>query len=151
TPAPANDTCASPAVLNFVGDVATASGTTAAATNGNASSDPTPTCGAGGYAKSAGADVVYQYSLVAAQNITTPCTPPGCLLAPTLAARTQCAGPAMSAPVGRTSRSFSGTTTLNLANQPAGTYFLFVDSGPAELGAFPLRLERAPPTPAPTN
>lgn len=152
TPVVDNDTCASPAALTFSGSTATAQGDTSFATNGFVTNDVTPSCSDS--ARGTGRDVVYSYTLTQAQDVTIAVTPTG--LGPTwepvLSVRAgACDDASRGAERGCVSPLAPTTARLGLVNQPAGTYYLWVDSAADTTGPFQLEVTLAPATPPPAN
>ncbi len=149
TPPPANDSCSTPAVLVFTGDVATVSGSTLQAANDNYAGDVSPTCSPS--AKQSGRDVLYQFTLTQPQDVTFSLTPAaGSTLIPALyVRRTNCTSQLLSDEVVCLNK--VGGVTTQQTNLAAGTYFVFVDSSGGTSGAFELTVTRGAPTPAPAN
>lgn len=154
TPPPANDACAGAQALTFVGDTATATGSTFGATNGNTPTDNAPACGDDFLPRRYGRDLVYTYTLTGAQDVDIRVTPgPGSALRPALYARSpgQCASFGAGDELGCVARATPGELKLYLPNQLAGTYPLFVDSNGYETGDFTLTVRKLPATLPPPN
>jgi hypothetical protein len=154
TPAPANDTCAAPQALTFVGGTATASGTTVGATNSNTPSDNSPACGTGFLPRRYGRDLVYTFTLTAPQDVDVRVTPTaGSAFVPAVYARTPNACTSFSAgtELGCVASTSPVEAELYLPNLPAGTYPLFVDSNSYDTGGFTLTVKQLPPTLPPSN
>lgn len=151
TPTVDNDTCAAAQALSFVGQTAAATGETTFATNGNGGADPTPSCSTS--ARSSGLDVVYSYTLAAAQDVTVTVTPTGAspTYQPVVYVRSACAATAVSSELACVSLLASTATSAVLVNQPAGTYFVWVDGAQGTAGPFQLEVTAAAPTPPPAN
>ncbi len=141
TPPPPNDNCGGASQLTFVNGVATASGDTSSASNSNASSDASPTCSP--TAKQKGRDLVYQYTLSAAQDVTVTVTPTGNTgYQPVAYVRGpgvgQCGSISAGSEEGCAGVSLPGPLAFTLLNQAPGTYSLYVDGGNDTYGAFNL-------------
>ena len=137
---PSNDGCAQALALMFVNDRATATGDTRPATNGNAQDAGMPSCSK--VARQSGHDVVYQYTLTRARNVTFTLTPHSAWR-PALYVTAGCAGPELAC----SARAASGPVRLTFPEQRAGTYFVWVDgtssgAGHATGGAFTLAVEQ---------
>ncbi len=149
---PANDTCASPTVLTFVGGTATATGDTTAATTGNVSGDASPTCSSSAIT---GPDVVYSYTLTSVQNVTitvTPTSPPmPTTFAPVVYVRNNCADTTSANQVSCVSDFTSTPQVTTILNQQPGTYFVWVDSGVSTVGPFSITVTAVTPPPPPMN
>ena len=149
-PIPANDTCGGALTLTFAGDTATATGDTTEATNGNVSADASPNCSSS--ARSTGHDVVYSYTLVAAKDVVitvTPTSPPATTtFQPVVYLRSACADTTVPNQLGCVANLTSTPHILSLPNQPAGTYYLWVDGSLDTSGPFSLNVTAT--TPAPT-
>lgn len=145
---PANDTCAQPQALTFAGNVATASGNTTAATNDNLAADPNPTCSS--TAKATGRDLVYSYTLASAQDVVINVTGTAGFQ-PAAYVRTTCAGTATTDQLACTGNSTSTPANIAIVNQPAGTYFVWVDSMNDSVGPFTLTVTTTNPNPVPLN
>jgi len=147
---PANDTCSAPATITITGTTGTFSGNTLAATNNNLSADATPSCST--TMRSAGKDLVYQYTLAQAQDVTIGVTP-GVGLNPGVYVRSTCASTTLADERGCAAVFSNSPVNLTLLNQQAGTYFLWVDatSTTSNSGTFTGTLTLAPPTPPPAN
>ncbi|MDP2273592.1 MAG: hypothetical protein Q8K32_22825 [Archangium sp.] len=147
-----NDTCAAPTQLTFSGSSATGLGDTTWATNGNVLGDLTPSCSDS--ARGTGRDVVFSYTLTAAQDVTISVTPTGAspTFKPVVSVRAATCGDASRAGErGCVSPLAPTEGRLSLINQPAGTYFVWVDSAADTSGPFQLEVVTAPPTPPPAN
>ncbi|MDP1829706.1 MAG: hypothetical protein Q8L48_40950 [Archangium sp.] len=147
-----NDACSAPAALTFSGNTATALGDTTWATNGNVLGDLTPSCSDS--ARGTGRDVVFSYTLAAAQDVTVSVTPTGAspTFNPVVSVRaTTCADATRPGERGCVSPLAPSVGRLSLINQPAGTYFVWVDSAADTSGPFQLEVVTAPPTPPPAN
>ena len=147
-----NDTCAAPTALTFSGNTATALGDTTWATNGNVLGDLTPSCSDS--ARGTGRDVVFSYTLSAAQDVTVSVTPTGA--SPTFESvasirATTCGDASRAGERGCVSPLAPTVGRLSLVNQPAGSYFVWVDSAADTSGPFQLEVVTAPPTPPPAN
>ncbi len=154
TPAPANDWCGGAQVLSFVNNVATVTGTTFGATNGNSPIDNAPACGTDFHPRRFGRDLVYTYTLTGAQDLDITVTPaPGSQLVPTLYARlpNQCASFSAGSELACVAETAPRPLRVYLPNQVAGTYFLFVDSNSVGTGDFTLSVTRKPATLPPAN
>ena len=147
-PPPANDTCAGAIALAFTNNTVTATGDTTNATNGNTSADPAPSCST--TARSSGRDVVYSYTLTAARDVAitvTPTSPPTpTTFEPVVYVRSVCADTTVANQRACGANFTSAVSTLNLQNQPAGTYFLWVDGSSATSGTFSLTVTTATAT-----
>ncbi len=155
TPAPANDGCTGAQALSFVNGAAVVQGTMVGASNSNSPNDNAPGCGTNLFPKRFGRDVVFTYTLTQAQDVEVRVTPsPGSLLSPVLYVRpgAQCtqggAGNELAC-IGSAGPGISNA--LSLANQPAGTYALFVDSDTIERGDFILAAHLKAATAVPGN
>ena len=147
-----NDTCAAATALTFSGNTATALGDTTWATNGNVLGDLTPSCSDS--ARGTGRDVVLSYTLSAAQDVTVSVTPTGAspTFEPVVSVRaTTCGDASRAGERGCVSPLAPTVGRLWLVNQPAGTYFVWVDSAADTSGPFQLEVVTAPPTPPPAN
>ncbi len=147
-----NDGCGAPAALSFVGSSATATGDTTWATNGNVTGDASPSCSDS--ARGTGRDVVFSYTLAQAQDVTVSVTPtgPAPTLQPVVSVRaTTCTNATAAAEKGCVSPLATTEGRLTLVNQPAGTYFVWVDSAVDSMGPFQLEVVTAPATPPPAN
>lgn len=154
TPAPANDTCAGAQSLVFVNGVATASGSTFGASNSNSPTDNAPACGTDFLPRRFGRDLVYSYTLATAQDLDITVAPSaGSGLVPTLYVRapTQCASFSAGFELACVAESVVKPLRITLPNQPAGTYFLFVDSNSYATGAYTLNVTRRAATLPPSN
>lgn len=152
TPPPVNDTCAGATALAFSGGVATASGSTAAARNDNLAGDESPFCSWA--ARSTGPDVLYRFTLAAAQDVEVKVTPTaGSPLSPVPYLRrfAQCASPAKNDELTCQSALGNAANTLRAKNLPPGDYALWVDTASDERGAFDLEVKLAPPTATPAG
>lgn len=149
TPPPANDSCSAPATLTFTNGVAAVSGSTLQAANDNYAGDVSPTCSPS--AKQSGRDVVYQFTLAQAQDVTLSLAPSvGSTLIPALyVRRTNCTSQLLSDEVVCLNQ--QGGVVAQQTNLSAGTYFVFVDSSGGTSGAFELTVTQRAPTPAPAN
>ena len=146
-----NDTCTAPTPLTFSGSIATALGDTTWATNGNVLGDLSPSCSDS--ARGTGRDVVFSYTLGAAQDVTISATPTGVspTFNPVVSLRAACADATRPGERGCVSPLAPTVGRLSLVNQPAGTYFVWVDSAADTSGPFQLEVMTAPPTPPPAN
>jgi hypothetical protein len=147
-----NDGCAAPTALTFNGTTASGVGDTTWATNGNVLGDLTPSCSDS--ARGTGRDVVFSYTLATAQDVTVSVTPTGAspTFYPVLSVRSAtCTDATRPAERGCVSPLASTAGLLSLVNQPAGTYFVWVDSAADTSGPFQLEVVTAPPTPPPAN
>ena len=140
TPPPSNDTCAQAQPLVFVNDRASASGDTRPATQSNLPDAGTPSCSPS--ARSSGRDVVYRYTLAEPRSVTVTLRPSGAWR-PALYVTATCAGPEL----GCSAPAAAGPVTLSFPDQPAGTYFVWVDGtasggGHATAGQFTLEVTR---------
>lgn len=149
TPTIANDTCGTALALTWDGGLATATGDTTWANNDNGATAPSPTCSPS--AKST-PDVVYSYVLAQAQDVRVAVTPLGAAGSydPVVYVRRACADEQPSNEVGCMNAA-AGQGELALVNQPAGTYFVWVDGALGGVGRFRLDVQRTAPTPSPTN
>ncbi len=147
-PAPANDNCAAATALTFTGNTVTVTSDTTEATNGNMTGDAAPTCSSS--AISSGRDVVYSYTLAAAQNVTitvTPTSPPATTtFAPVVYVRNNCADATAPNQVGCVAN-FSSTQHVLSLTQAAGTYFIWVDGSGNSAGPFSMQVTTSAPTP----
>ncbi len=135
TPTPPNDTCAGALALTFNGSSAHAEGTTAGARQ-NA---PQSSCARGGL------DVVYSYTLTAAQDVRLEAAPlGGSALAPVLAVRGGACGAG-------TELGCGAGGPLVLYNQQPGTYFVWLSGAGGSAGAYALDLALLPPSAPPAN
>lgn len=150
---PTNDSCSAFLELGFDGGVASASGDTSPATNGNATGDQSPSCSAS--ARNTGRDMVYGYTLTAAQDVRITVTPTGTppTLNPVLYVRAplQCASPLFTDELACMGKFDATPHVLNLYNQAAGAYSLWIDSSGGTSGAFNLEVRLAAPSPPPPN
>ena len=147
-----NDACTAPTALAFTGNTATATGDTTWATNGNLSGDQTPSCSDS--ARGTGRDVVFSYTLTAAQDVTVSVTPTGSspTFSPVVSVRAgTCTDASRAGERGCVSPLAPSVGRLSLVNQPPGTYFVWVDSAADTSGPFQLEVVTAPPTPPPAN
>lgn len=147
-----NDTCAGAASLAFTGNTASAVGDTTFASNGSLSGDATPSCSDS--ARGTGRDVVFSYTLSQAQDVTVSVTPTGTTptLQPVVSVRAStCTDATASGERGCVSPLATTVGRLSLVNQPAGTYFVWVDSAQDTAGPFQLEVVTAAPTPPPSN
>ena len=154
TPAPANDTCAGAQALAFVGDTASATGTTFGATNSNSPTDNAPACGTDFLPRRYGRDLVYTYTLTGAQDVDIRVTPTaGSALIPAVYVRLpgQCTSFSAGSELACMAQTAPAETRLYLPNQPAGTYPLFVDSNGYGTGGFTLTVRKLPATLPPSN
>jgi hypothetical protein len=154
TPPPSNDWCPGAQALSFVNNVATASGTTFGATNGNSPSDNAPACGADFFPRRFGRDLVYSYTLPGAFDVELAVTPgPGSGLVPALYVRApnQCASFSAGSELSCVAESAPRLLREVLPNQVAGTYFVFVDSNSVGTGDFTLTVARRTATLPPAN
>lgn len=145
TAAPPNDWCPGAQALAFVNNVATASGTTVGATNGNLPIDNAPACGTDFFPRRFGRDLVYSYTLPGAYDVELEVTPgAGSALAPVLYVRApnQCASFSAGHELACVAESGPRALREVLPNQVAGTYFVFVDSNSVGMGAFTLTVTR---------
>lgn len=150
---PANDDCVSPIDLVFVGNIATASGTTLGAQNsqtGGASPSCSPT------ALASGPDVVYTYTVAGSnQDVQIKVKPTGTpvRLYPVVYLRKpgQCGSTSASDELFCMGTSSSSGVAKTLLNQPPGKYYLWVDGLSGSAGPFDVTVELAPPTLPPAN
>ncbi|MBL8911056.1 MAG: hypothetical protein JNM17_10225, partial [Archangium sp.] len=146
-PGPANDDCAGVIPLTFTAGTATATGDTSAATNSNMSTDTSPSCSSS--AVSTGRDVVYSYTTTVASNVNinvTPTSPPmPTTYQPVVYVRSACADPLLSGQAGCVANFTSTPHDLSIGNQPAGTYFIWVDGSTMSAGPFSLTVTAAAP------
>ncbi|MBS1151796.1 MAG: Alkaline serine protease [Myxococcaceae bacterium] len=151
-----NDSCAGAKALSFVGTIATTTGDTTLASNSNTPNDVSPTCSPSG--SDSGKDLVYTYTLSAAQDVSITATATGASPSykPVVYVRKPgaCSSSAVPDEVGCDS---SGTepqgtpARLQLRNQPPGVYFLYVDSAQDTKGTFALDVVLSPATLPPSN
>ncbi|MEW6434470.1 MAG: hypothetical protein AB1730_23460 [Myxococcota bacterium] len=154
TPAPANDGCAGAQALSFVGDTATATGTTFGATNSNSPTDNAPACGTDFLPRRYGRDLVYTYTLTGAQDVDIRVTPTaGSALVPAVYVRLpgQCTSFSAGSELSCMAQTRPAEARLYLPNQPAGTYPLFVDSNGYDTGGYTLTVKKLPATLPPSN
>ncbi|MFZ5439119.1 MAG: hypothetical protein ACOZQL_03880 [Myxococcota bacterium] len=153
TAAPANDSCAGAQPLVFTNNVATVSGSTFGATNANSPTDNAPACGTDFIPRRFGRDLVYSYTLTAAQDVDLTVTPGAGAFVPAVYVRApnQCASFSAGFELACVAQTSSQPVRVYLPNQPAGTYFLFVDSNSYGTGDFSLSLTKRPATPPPSN
>ena len=147
-----NDTCSAPTALTFSGNTASATGDTTWATNGNVLGDLTPSCSDS--SRGTGRDVVFSYTLTTASDVTVAVTPTGAspTFFPVTSVRAAtCADATRTAERGCVSPLAPVVGTVSLVNQPAGTYFVWVDSAADTSGPFQLEVVTAAPTPPPAN
>lgn len=148
-----NDACTAPQALTFTNDLATATGDTTWATNGNLAGDQSPSCSDS--ARGTGRDVVFSYVLTAAQDVTINVTPTGMSpsFEPVISVRggTMCSDATASSERGCLSPLSTSSATLSLVNQPAGTYFVWLDSARDTSGPFQMEVQLSAPTPPPAN
>lgn len=114
TPPPANDRCEQAEALPLDAGV---TGDTRGATDGNAA-----TCGRNA------ADVVYRYTLAQPRTVTLTVTPQSGFR-PVVSVTASCSGAELACAAA--SATGSGPARLVLPDQPAGTYFVWVDGAPA--------------------
>lgn len=150
-PVIANDACAGATALSFVNDSATATGDTSFATNGNVAGDQTPSCSDS--ARGTGRDVIFSYTLATARDVTIAVTPTGAspTYQPVVSVRASCTDATRATEQGCASSAAPATGQLTLVNQPAGTYFVWVDGSQDTSGPFQLEVATAAPTPPPAN
>ncbi|MGQ0508956.1 MAG: hypothetical protein ACT4TC_26940 [Myxococcaceae bacterium] len=142
---PSNDTCANAQVLTFDSTGrATVQGSTFGATNSTAVEDQTPSCNPN--ARSAGADTVYRYTLSSPQDVQIDLLPAPDLGAVVHVRRVACDSATLGNQVACAGNGAAGERHVRLPNQPAGTYWLFVDTGSAVGGAYSLQLTLSTPT-----
>lgn len=154
TPAPANDGCAGAQALTFVGDTATASGSTVGATNSNSPTDNAPACGTDFLPRRYGRDLVYTYTLTGAQDVDIRVTPAaGSRYVPAVYVRLpgQCTSFSAGSEIACMAQTQAAEVRLYLPNQPAGTYPLFVDSNGYDTGGYTLTVRKLPATLPPSN
>lgn len=148
-----NDGCSAPQALTFSNELATATGDTTWATNGNVVGDQSPSCSDS--ARGTGRDVVFSYTLASAKDVTLTVTPTGMspTLEPVISVRggASCGDAASTSERGCVSLLTTSPATLSLVNQPAGTYFVWLDSARDTSGPFQLEVQLSPPTPPPAN
>ena len=146
-PAPPNDTCAGAIALTFTGNTATATGDTTAANNNNLAADASPSCSSS--AKSSGKDLVDSYTLAAPKTVVitvTPTSPPTTTtFEPVVYVRSLCADITAPNEKGCVANFSSTPHVLTLSNQPAGTYFLWVDGSTSSSGPFSLNVTTSTP------
>src|SRR6185436_14697084 len=113
-------------------------GDTTNALNSNVSGDVSPTCSP--TAISDGRDIVYSYTLAAAQDVTLNVTPSGTTFNPVVYLRKpgSCANAACTEELACVSGGAPGARRLAMPNQAAGTYFVWVDGANSTSGAFTL-------------
>lgn len=143
TPAqpPANDSCAAPQALTFVGPSAVAVGNTSLAANDSTMAANDPSCSA--TARSSGKDLVYSYTLAARSNVTVVARPVlGSALHPVVSVRSACANPATE--LGCQAQALAAAAQVTLNGQLPGTYAVWVDSADGTQGAFQLEVTAAP-------
>jgi hypothetical protein len=152
TPPPANDVCPGQALV-LAGGTVTVTGDTTAATNGNASTDVSPSCSA--TAKATGRDLVYSYELLTAQDVHVTVSPTGAAptFQPVVTVRPagQCAGTACNAELACAAGTTSAPRTVNLMNQAPGVYYVWVDGSLGTAGPFSLSINTTAPTAPPAN
>lgn len=150
-----NDDCDGAQALAFTGAVATATGNTNAATNSNSKDDASPSCSPTG--ASDGQDLVYSYTLTQARDVNVTVTPGNnSNLKPVAYVRKAgtCTSTSVADELGCFSTGAEPAETpavVELFNQPAGTYFVFVDGAQSSSGSFVLDVTLSPPTAAPAN
>jgi hypothetical protein len=154
TPGPVNDTCAAPTLLAFTGGLATVSGDTTHAHNDNGPNDVSPSCSPSGAAT--GRDLVYSYTLTTPQDVQLTATPAQSnpMFEPVVYVRSACTSALATDELGCDSSGSMAPGTpasVKLYRQPAGTYFVWVDSAVDTMGAFTLDVVLSTPTPAPPN
>lgn len=152
TPTVDNDVCAGVQPLTFAGSSASASGDTTFATNGNVLGDQTPSCSDS--ARGTGKDVVFSYTLTQAQDVTISVTPTGLSPSyqPVVSVRAaSCTDATRTGERGCVSPLSATQARVSLVNQPAGTYFVWVDGALDTAGPFQLEVALAAPTPPPSN
>lgn len=146
---PSNDSCPGTA-LSFNNNFATASGSTALATNGNSLSDAIPSCSTS--ARVSGRDVVYSYTLTQSQNVTITVAPTTAGYFPAFyVKKTGCGVTQASNEVACEAAMFSGPVSTTLVNQPAGTYWVWVDGLNGTSGDFQFAVNLTPATVPPGN
>ncbi|MGV3624301.1 MAG: hypothetical protein ACO1OB_26010 [Archangium sp.] len=151
-PVVANDACSGATALSFTNDSATATGNTAWATNGNVAADQTPSCSDS--ARGTGRDVVFSYTLSTARDVTIAVTPTGAnpTYQPVISVRSSsCSDATRGAEQGCVSPVAATAGQLSLVNQPAGTYFVWVDGSQDTSGPFQVEVVTGAPTPPPAN
>ncbi|MBI3183781.1 MAG: hypothetical protein HYZ28_16715, partial [Myxococcales bacterium] len=148
---PANDSCSSPLALAFDGGTALLSGDTSLAFNDNAGSDVSPTCSS--TAKQSGRDLVYSYTTSGAQDVSVTLTPTSTSLNPVLYVRRpgSCANSSCTEELDCRAALGSGARRISLYNQPADTYFVWVDGAQGTAGTFSLSVQLSAPTLPPAN
>jgi hypothetical protein len=146
TPSPPNDTCAGAQTLTFVNDQASATGTTVGATNGNLAGAVTPTCSS--TARQTGWDVVYQFTLTQSRDVTVTVTPTSAGYRPAVYMRAQnsCGSDTQVACAAASATGSIAPQTLQVANVPAGTWYLWVDGVADTSGTFQLDVVLGSPT-----
>lgn len=138
---PANDGCAAPQALTFVGDSAVAVGDTSLAANDSTTAVNDPSCSA--TARASGRDLVYSYSLTARSNVRVVARPlPGSPLHPVVSVRSTCASP--STELGCQAQTLPAAAQVTLDGQLPGTYAVWVDSADGTAGAFQLEVTAVP-------
>lgn len=146
---PTNDDCNNPTALTFNAQgLATANGNLTLATSSGMMGDQSPTCSFGGGNSK---DVVYTYTLTTAQDVDITATagaqPPVIFVRKPMACSSGLATDELGC-----NDSFGGMPSrITLLNQQPGTYFLWVDSGFAQVGAFTLSVQLTPTLPPPAN
>lgn len=148
---PANDSCATATPLTFTSGSASASGSLILANNSNLSTDASPSCSSA--AITSGRDVVYSFSLSAAQDVQVAVTPTGgTSFTPVVYLRklADCASPLRPTELGCEVGTATGLSTRFL-NLPAGDYALWVDATSAAEARFTLAATLLPPTLPPSN
>jgi hypothetical protein len=145
---PANETCASPALVSFTGNTATflADTSTAADDHLGSCSDSTATS----------RELVYQFSLTQTQDVTvvaTPTTGSGADAVLYLKKDACESGVEISCAdyEWNTSSQSSSGETLRAYRLPAGTYFLFVETWSVDTGPLDVTISLSGPSTAPSN
>jgi hypothetical protein len=157
-PAPTNDTCQTAAAITITGGIGMVTGDTSSANNSNVMTTAdggtagSPSCTSTG--RTTGLDVIYTYTLAAAQDVTLTATPStGSTLQPIIYVRkpAACESVLLSDEVACDLQVSVVPSVVRIFNQPAGTYFVWLDSAQGSSGAFTLTVQTGAPTLPPTN
>jgi hypothetical protein len=142
-PAPGNDNCAGATALTFTNNVATVSGDTRSATDDGGASCSSAT----------GPDVVYSFTLQAAQAVTAKLTRDSSTssYSPVVYLRSACASAASADEKGCGTGSSSTPATASATSLAAGTYFVWVDGSSKTSGKYTLEVTLAAPIVGPKN
>lgn len=149
-PPPANDTCATAQTVTLTNGMGTATGDTTSANNSNSllpdgGAATSPSCTA--TAATAGKDVIFNYTLASAQNVTVTATPStGSTLTPAVYVKPSnvCTSPFVADELACGAPFAIAPATVTIA-QSAGTYSVWVDGTGSSFGPFSLSITAAAP------